>query len=262
MNRTSIDILKIKPCGINRPCRRLLPIRWPLDGLFNCALFFKAMKELPHFRFHPDEWLTGDITLESFETQGVFINICAYLWKKDNSVAMAKLKQRYGRVKNSIWDILFTKNLLKTDSEGNVFIEFLREQLEAIKNNSKVLSEFGAQGAKKRWGGYGVAINKNSILDKDKDKDKEYDKDKDGVTDNKIENSPLNKRKVFIKPSLNEVSEYISENKYSVKPEKWYSYYESNGWKIGKNSMKDWKAAIRTWQHNNLDNSKKIGLVD
>jgi len=137
------------------------------------------MKELSYFRFHPDEWLTGDITLENFETQGVFINLCAYLWKKDNSVPIARLKQRYGRVKNSIWDTLFNKNILKKDDKDNVYIEFLAQQFEAIKNNSKVLSDFGVIGAKKRWGGHRVAIASDSLLDKDNDKDKDKDKDKE-----------------------------------------------------------------------------------
>ena len=141
------------------------------------------MKELSYFRFHPDEWLTGDITLENFETQGVFINLCAYLWKKDNSVPIARLKQRYGRVKNSIWDTLFNKNILKKDDKDNVYIEFLAQQFEAIKNNSKVLSDFGIIGAKKRWGGHRVAIASDSLLDKDKDKDKDKEEENIKETD-------------------------------------------------------------------------------
>lgn len=54
--------------------------------------------------------------------------------------------------------------------------------------------------------------------------------------------------KRFTKPSLEEVKQYCAERGNNVDAEKWYDYYESNGWKVGKNPMKDWKAAVRTWE--------------
>ena len=55
-------------------------------------------------------------------------------------------------------------------------------------------------------------------------------------------------RKRFNKPSSTEVREYCMERNNSVDPERFVDYYESNGWKVGKNPMKDWKAAVRTWE--------------
>ena len=49
------------------------------------------------------------------------------------------------------------------------------------------------------------------------------------------------------RPTLEEVRAYISEKGYPVDAERFYSYYESNGWKVGKNPMKNWKAAVATW---------------
>lgn len=49
-------------------------------------------------------------------------------------------------------------------------------------------------------------------------------------------------------PTLDEVKEYCSERGNKVDPERWFDYYTSNGWKVGKNPMKDWKAAVRTWE--------------
>lgn len=54
--------------------------------------------------------------------------------------------------------------------------------------------------------------------------------------------------------SVDEVREYCNERDNNVDPEKWYDYYASNGWKIGKNAMRDWKAAVRTWERNDYDN--------
>ena len=52
----------------------------------------------------------------------------------------------------------------------------------------------------------------------------------------------------FVKPTILEVSEYISSRKSDVNAEDWMNHYESKGWQIGKGSMKDWKAAVRTWE--------------
>lgn len=41
---------------------------------------------------------------------------------------------------------------------------------------------------------------------------------------------------------------YCRERGNNVNPKKWYDHYTANGWKVGKNKMKDWKAAVRTWE--------------
>ena len=73
------------------------------------------------------------------------------------------------------------------------------------------------------------------------------------VIDNKREvadkPAPLpTKTKRFAKPTLDEVQAYCLERQNSVDPENFIDFYESNGWKVGKNPMKDWKAAVRTWE--------------
>ena len=64
------------------------------------------------------------------------------------------------------------------------------------------------------------------------------------------------KSKRFIKPSLDEVKAYCQERQNNVNAERFMDYYESNGWKVGKNNMKDWKAAVRTWEQNGYDRSE------
>ena len=54
--------------------------------------------------------------------------------------------------------------------------------------------------------------------------------------------------KRFVPPALEEVKGYCFERRNTVDAAKWHSYYSSNGWKVGKNPMKDWKAAVRTWE--------------
>ena len=52
----------------------------------------------------------------------------------------------------------------------------------------------------------------------------------------------------FSKPTLDEIKEFIVTNNYNVDHDRFFNYYESNGWMIGKNKMKNWKATIRNWQ--------------
>ena len=62
--------------------------------------------------------------------------------------------------------------------------------------------------------------------------------------------STTTKRKRFEKPTLSQITQYCLERNNNVNAEQFYDYYESNGWKVGKNAMKDWKAAVRTWERN------------
>lgn len=59
-----------------------------------------------------------------------------------------------------------------------------------------------------------------------------------------------NRGKAFRKPTLEEVRAYADERCSGVDAEQFFSYYEANGWKVGKNPMKDWRAAFRYWEKN------------
>ena len=60
-------------------------------------------------------------------------------------------------------------------------------------------------------------------------------------------NKNVKKEKKFIIPTFNDVLEYCMQNNLDVDGIKFINFYESKGWMVGKNKMKDWKAAIRTW---------------
>ena len=76
--------------------------------------------------------------------------------------------------------------------------------------------------------------------------------------------STTTKRKRFEKPTLSQITQYCLERNNNVNAEHFFDYYESNGWKVGKNSMKDWKAAVRTWERSEYrkPNSKKNSKED
>lgn len=77
------------------------------------------------------------------------------------------------------------------------------------------------------------------------------------ITKEKVTEEP--KKKGFIKPSLEEVQAYIKEKGFIVNAETFVDYYESNGWKVGKNPMKDWNAAVRTWEQKEKEKRNRYG---
>jgi hypothetical protein len=61
----------------------------------------------------------------------------------------------------------------------------------------------------------------------------------------------------FLRPSIEEIEAYCLERGNDIDPVHFHDYYEANGWKIGKNPMKSWKAAIRTWEKNSTVKTDK-----
>jgi hypothetical protein len=58
------------------------------------------------------------------------------------------------------------------------------------------------------------------------------------------------KAKPCARPSLEEVTAYCRERGNKVDPQQWFDHYSSNGWRVGRNPMRDWRAAVRTWERN------------
>ena len=77
---------------------------------------------------------------------------------------------------------------------------------------------------------------------------------------NNLDIDNLDNKKVytrFVKPTLEEVEGYCCSRHNGVDAQKWYDYYSANGWKVGKNPMKDWKAAVRTWERSDSNGKHK-----
>ncbi len=79
---------------------------------------------------------------------------------------------------------------------------------------------------------------------------------KDSIGKDSIERG---KRTAFTPPTIDQVAEYCRERKNNVDPQRFIDFYESKGWFVGKNKMKDWKAAVRTWEQRDKEEPKKPG---
>ena len=98
--------------------------------------------------------------------------------------------------------------------------------------------------------------------------------DKISIDKSSKEKSIGQKRTVFTPPTLEQVKEYCTERKNGVDAERFIDFYACKGWMVGKNKMKDWKAAVRTWERSDSggrtgtsskpkksDNSQYNGMV-
>lgn len=80
------------------------------------------------------------------------------------------------------------------------------------------------------------------VSNEDVDEDVDVDEDEDII----------NARARNTKPTIEEIRDYCQERKNSVDPQRFFDHYESNGWMVGKTKMKDWRAAVRTWERSEI----------
>lgn len=97
------------------------------------------------------------------------------------------------------------------------------------------------------------------------EKDKEKELDKDIIT----KENNIKEKKKFVKPTVEEIEKYCKERNNKIDANVFYDFYESKGWVVGKSSMKDWKACVRTWERSSIQNvtskskkEQKITLPD
>ena len=119
-----------------------------------------------------------------------------------------------------------------------------KENLEKPSNNLKGLE---TENLEKPSPNLNVNVNDNDNVNVN---------DNDKVTEIRAAKPP---RTRFAPPSIDEVKAYCQERGNGVDAERFIDYYNANGWRVGKNAMKDWKAAVRTWEKNGYSNGGNYG---
>lgn len=90
---------------------------------------------------------------------------------------------------------------------------------------------------------------------KEKENENEKENEKEKTDEDTLADKPP-ARSRFSPPSEEDVLEYITRMGYSLDAGQFMDYYTSNGWRVGRNPMKDWKAAVRTWNRKEGNNGK------
>lgn len=119
--------------------------------------------------------------------------------------------------------------------------------------------DLGRRGGKKRWN-----VNDSPPVGMvsppiglPTEAEAEADADAEAEGKNKNASGADRPRSRFAPPSVEDVKMYCTEKGYSMDAEHFVDYYTSNGWRVGRNPMKDWKAAVRNWNKGKEDNRGK-----
>jgi hypothetical protein len=102
---------------------------------------------LPYFKFEVSKWISGKITLEKMDVQGLFINISALYWQRSGNLTLTETKRRLTNVKPKAFDSLIESGLIKLNGD-NLTIEYLDEQLNERKHKHEINKANGLLGGR------------------------------------------------------------------------------------------------------------------
>jgi hypothetical protein len=197
------------------------------------------MSKDPAFLFYSSDFLTGTMFMDN-EQVGKFIRLMCAQHQKGRLTEKDMLK-----ICGTHDEDIFSK--FAVDESGLYYNERLEQEVE----KRKAYSESRRNNRKK----------KEDMLDTSKTYDKHMENENENEDINKDvleEEVPKpEKEKPFKKPTIDEIALYMEERNMNNVSQRFYDFYESKGWMIGKNKMKDWKASVRTWE----DKNKKIDSV-
>lgn len=156
-----------------------------------------------------------------------------------------------------------------TGLSGAEYIAFLTIKAQIDRDQSEYASKSEKNRENGRKGGRpkkanGLEENRTVILKTQKSQDKEKDKDEEEEKDKELAPKPPKPKteRKFTPPTVEEVAAYCKESGYHIDYVRFVSYYTSNGWKVGKNPMKDWQAAVRTWASKDKQEGGNYGLSE
>lgn len=149
--------------------------------------------------------------------------------------------------------VLYYVNDLNPETDNvitKIAFEPIKQQLKRDLVRYEKIRERNSLSARMRWDANACERIPNDA--KNADNDNDNDNDINIVLEQKAK-----KPKRFTKPPVDDVRQYMAELNMNDMSQRFVDYYESNGWKVGKNPMKDWKAAVRTWKQQNNDKQPK-----
>ena len=178
------------------------------------------------------------LCLKSLKSNGVLIRKVGKILIPYDNQKLAELTRMDFDTVTVAMELLKQIGLIKILENGEIYVNQLENLI-----GSKSLGAFKKQQQRLLSGGQRVDNCPPKI-------EIELDIEKEIEIESKINNKKNTKMK-FIKPTIEEIEQYCLEKNYKIDFQYFYDYYESNGWKIGKNSMKDWKATVRNWERRN-----------
>jgi uncharacterized protein YdaU (DUF1376 family) len=234
------------------------------------------MDKSPAFLLYTDKFFTGCADMQP-ETVGIYIRLLCKLWNLPDGLPsdvkkLARLALVSEKVFIKSWESDFLCEKFILNDKSNL----TNDRLEIVREKRLEKSTKARESILKRWQKDDAEIDTNVLqsnseritndihISKVKISKENISNIDSGVatppTSPKVDKVAKAKpeRKVFIKPEWKEVANYMFEHlktknqswpkeKLQVEAEKFINHYTTNGWKVGKNQMVDWKAATRNW---------------
>ena len=119
------------------------------------------MKELPYFKFYPNQWLTGTISFLDYDQQGAFMKVCCYYWSKECKVPF----EQYKSIVPDCYRSLLHFGIIKQKGK-NIVIDWLDLQLKERKQAHSKRVTAGRKGGKQSWSNAQALIKDNKRKDK------------------------------------------------------------------------------------------------
>lgn len=200
------------------------------------------------------------LCLKSLKTNGILIRRVGNMLVPYDHVKLGELTKTSPDTVIVALELLKKIGLIEILENGELYVAQVEEMIgsqskSAFKKQQQIERRKNQQ---KLEGGKGVEkIPPKIDIELEKDKEIDIEEDIDNDCANAQQEPTPTKTTKFIKPTIEEIQAYCLERNNDVDAERFFDYYESNGWKVGRNSMKDWKAAVRTWERGNNQTKKE-----
>ena len=158
-------------------------------------------------------------------------------------VILPALARRWNSSKEKIEVVIKNFGLFELEND-HFYSKRLIRSMETFNEFRAKLSNSGKVGAQKRWAGHSHPIatlspgHSHPIALKESKENKSKE--------NEIKEKEV--KKVFTPPTIEEVTVYTNERGTGIDPNRFFDFYQSKGWRVGAQPMKDWRAAVRTWE--------------
>jgi hypothetical protein len=210
--------------------------------------------DLWYMQFDVTKW-QRDVDEHPLDIRGAWITICCKLWWASKRGELTLRPERWAVIlrtditnTNRIIDYLLKEEIASGKREANGYVTLISRKI--LKDNKA--REMHRLRQQKHY--YKKKADANlTHTDGEADAHSDaYIKSKSKNKSNKEIKDRGKRTAPFVPPSVNDVFIYCQERKNSIDVHAFIDHYTSNGWMVGKNKMKDWKAAVRTWEKRNF----------
>jgi hypothetical protein len=220
------------------------------------------MAKDPAVLFYTSDFLTG-CALMSMAQRGKYITLLC-LQHQQGHLSEEDMLDVCGAVDAKIWrkfkqdddGLFYNERMDQESTKRKKFVESRQKNLksnESAKNHMEAHMESHMKSHMERdMENHMENENINTLINRDIKSIDKSNSNKDKETD----------IYTFKAPTVEEVAEYCSERGNNVDAERFVSYYTANGWKVGKNPMRDWRAAVQSWESNGIANDKKTAAPE